>query len=258
MEQPVSVCSFIASEPEVKPPTSVGMDFFCQFSGGMKPARQIISRAPHRTVGSIHAPWFQADPVHHESDLEAAVVRVLLVTPPVVSIQHQPARIQYFDGTQARQHIPDFLLTLNGKRQVMLEVKPERLIEKHRAKFDACASVLGEVDYVVVTDQHVNKVRGSRAAELLHMARLAANAEELADLLNCVARQKRVFVREALARGHSRLLLMHAVGRRLVFTSPSLQLAPEDWLLSKDSVDDFPDLKHWLGCSVWLPERRRG
>lgn len=258
MKQPSCICSFIAPEPEVKPPIPIGMDFFCQFSGGMKPARQIIKRAPHRTVGAIHAPWFQPDPIHHESDLEAAVVRVLLLAPAVTRIQHQPARIPYVDGTQQRHHVPDYLVEL-GDRRVMLEVKPERFFEQHRAKFDACATVSDArgVDYFVCTDRQVDEARGDRAAELLQLARMAADPVELADLLRWVNQQGRVSVQAALARGHSLPLLMHAVGRRLVCTDSELRLAPDDWLLSKDSADELPNFEQWLGCSAWRHERLR-
>ena len=186
------------------------------------------------------------------------VVRVLLLAPTVTRIQHQPARIAYDDGTQHRHHVPDYLLEL-GDRRVMLEVKPERFVEQHRTKFDACATVLDArgVDYFVCTDREVEKARGARAAELLQLARMAADPVELADLLGWVERQGRASVRAALARGHSVPLLMHTVGRRLVFTDPALQLAPDDWLLSKDSADELPNLEQWLGCSAWRHERLR-
>lgn len=184
------------------------------------------------------------------------MVRVLLLAPTVNRIQHQPARIPYDDGAQQRHHVPDYLLEL-AERRVMLEVKPDRLVEQHTTKFDACAMVLNArgVDYFVCTDRQVDKARGDRAAELLQLARMAADPVELADLLGWVDQQGRVSVQAASARGLSMPLLMHAVGRRLVFTDPTLRLAPEDWLLSKDSADEFPDLEQWLGCSAWRHER---
>lgn len=256
MKQPVRIVSFIAPEPEVKPPIPIGMDFLLPFSGGMKPARQLIKRAPHRTVGAIHAPWFQPDPIHHESDLEAAVVRVLLLAPSLTRIQHQPARIPYDDGSQQRHHVPDYLVEL-GDRQLIVEVKPERFVEQHRTKFDACADILEArgVDYFVCTDGQVDKARGERAGEMLQLARMTADPGELADLLSWLTQQGRACVRSAEARGHSMPMLMHAVGRRLVATDPALRLAPDDWLLAKDSADELSSFEQWLGCSAWRRER---
>src|ERR1700743_2105877 len=61
----------------------------------MKPVRTVITRAPHRSVGAIHEPWFQSEPIQHESRLEKQCIEILLLTPGVVRIEDQPLSIAY-------------------------------------------------------------------------------------------------------------------------------------------------------------------
>lgn len=221
----------------------------------MKPARQVISRSPHRTVGSIHASWFQADPIHHESDLEAGIAKTLLLAPTVESIRPQAIKLTYWDGADERTHVPDFLVTLRDKRTAVVEGKPERFVPEHRQKFDACATLLRQrgVDYFVCTDKHADKARVARADELLQAARMAAPAEQLAELIAWVRTSGRATVQETLSKGYSEMLVEHAVGRRLLLTDPTLDLAPGSWLTTQETADELLCIEHWLGCSPWPP-----
>lgn len=219
----------------------------------MKPARQVISRSPHRTVGSIHASWFQADPIHHESDLEAGIAKLLLLTPTVERIQPQAVKLAYLDGATERTHVPDFLVTLRDKRKAVVEGKPERFVAEHSQKFDACARLLKhrDVDYFVCTDRHAHKARVARADELLQAARMAAPADQLAELVTWVRASHRVTVQEAHSRGYCEMLIEHAVGRRLLLTDPTLDLAPGSWLTTQETADEHLCIDRWLGCSPW-------
>lgn len=232
------------------------MDFHCQLSG-MKPARQVITRAPHRTVGAIHAPWLQTDPIHHESDLEAAAVKLLLLAPAVQGIHHQAVKLTYFDGIKDRTHVPDLKVVLRNQGYALIEVKPAKFVDGHRVKFDACAGLLARqgVDYFVCTDQHANKTRTARASELLHLARMAAPADQLLKLVTWVREHDRITVRAAISQGHAQVLLGHAVGRRLLYTDPSLDLDPESWLFTQETVNEHFSLSDWLGCSPWPSSR---
>jgi hypothetical protein len=227
------------------------MDFYCRFPG-MKPVRQIITRSPHRTVGAIHAAWFQAEPIHHESDLEAAVIKLLLLAPTVQSIKHQAVKLVYSDGTKDRTHVPDLLLMLRDKRTAFVEVKPEKFVAEHRQKFDACAALLRcrDIQYFVCTDEHVDKVRESRANELLQLARMAAPSAQLDELVGWVRARGRTTVEDAISRG-GMPLIEHAVGRRLLLTDPSLELSPGNWLTTLETADELLCIDRWLGCAPW-------
>ncbi len=219
----------------------------------MKPARTVITRSPHRTVGAIHATWFQPEAIHHESDLEAEAVRHLLLAPTVRRIEHQAAKLTYFDGTAERTHIPDLRLT-EDRRKAFVEVKPAKFVAKHRLKFDACAALLKNsgIDYFVCTEEHIGE-RGERAQMLLELAKRMAPSDALNSLVAWVRDKRRVDVDEALAAGYSEHLIGHAVGRRLVITDPSLLLAPGNWLSTQETADELPSIEQWLGCSPWPP-----
>lgn len=232
------------------------MDFLCQFPG-MKPTRQVITRSPHRSVGSIHASWFQDSPIHHESDLEAAVIKVLLLAPTVRHIQHQPVTLPYFDGERERKHYPDLGLTLCDGPKAIVEVKPAKFVPEHEVKFNACAALLRpkDMDYYVCTDEHVTEDRRYRALAIHDHAKMAAPAADLAALVDWVRSLRQVSVQDALARGHSEPLICHAVGRRLLLTDPSLELAPGNWLTTQETADELICIDRWLGCSPWPDSR---
>lgn len=231
------------------------MDFLCQFSG-MKPARTVITRSPSRTVGAIHATWIQPGAIHHESDLEADSIRLLLLAPSVRRIEHQAQKIKYFDGIAERTHIPDLRITCD-RAHCFVEVKPARFVDKHLLKFDACAALLRSsgIDYFVCTEEHIRE-RGERALTLLGLAKRLAPSDALSSLVAWVRDKRRVDVEEALAAGYSEDLIGHAVGRRLVITDPSLLLAPGNWLSTQETADELPSIEQWLGCSPWPPRPR--
>ncbi|MDL5034582.1 hypothetical protein QRD43_21940 [Pelomonas sp. APW6] len=219
----------------------------------MKPARQVIHRSNHRSVGSISATWFQDSPIHHESDLEAGVIKVLLMCPLVRHIQHQPTTLAYIDDDQARSHIPDLGLTLVDDVKAIVEVKPQKFVTDHVSKFNACAALLQakQMNYYVCTDEHVTEERIARATEILDSAKRAAPNDALQALTAWVQRKRKVLVQDALAAGYREALILHAVGRRHLVTDPSLRLAPEDWLTTQETADEQLSLAAWLGSGPW-------
>lgn len=230
------------------------MDFYCRFPG-MKPARKVITTSPQRTVGAVHANWFQDGPIHHESDLEADVIKVLLMAPTVRRIQHQPVRLTYLDGQTERKHFPDLGLTLADGTTAYVEVKPKKFVPEHLVKFNACAALLRkkDVDYFVVTDEQVGTERAWQAQTIYDMAKRAAPADALTALVDWVRERRSASVADVLGAGFSEPLLQHAVGRRQLLTDPSLELNPGSWLTTQDTADELLSLASWLGCTPWPP-----
>lgn len=230
------------------------MDFYCRFPG-MKPARKVITTSPQRTVGAVHANWFQDGPIHHESDLEADVIKVLLMAPTVRRIQHQPVRLTYLDGETERKHFPDLGLTLADGTTAYVEVKPKKFVPEHLVKFNACAALLRkkDVDYFVVTDEQVGTERAWHAQAIHESAKRAAPADALTALVDWVRERRSASVADVLGAGFSEPLLQHAVGRRQLLTDPSLELNPGSWLTTQDIADELLSLASWLGCTPWPP-----
>lgn len=221
----------------------------------MKPARKVITTSPQRTVGAVHANWFQVGSIHHESDLEADVIKVLLMAPTVRLIQHQPVRLTYLDGETERKHFPDLGLTLADGTTAYVEVKPKKFVPEHLVKFNACAALLRkkDVDYFVVTDEQVGPERAWHAQTIYDMAKRAAPADALTALVDWVRERRSASVADVLGAGVSEPLLQHAVGRGLLLTDPSLELNPGSWLTTQDTADELLSLASWLGCTPWPP-----
>lgn len=181
----------------------------------------------------------------------------MLLAPGVQGIHHQAVKLTYSDGANERTHVPDLKVTLADQRYALVEVKPVKFVEKHRVKFDACANLLAHqgVDYFVCTDKQADRVRVFRARELLQTARMAAPPAELLKLVSWVRSQGRVTVGDAASSGYDLVLVEHAVGRRMLFTDPSLDLDPESWLFTQETADEYLSLAKWLGCSPWPPKR---
>lgn len=204
-------------------------------------------------MGAVHASWFQDTPIHHESDLEANVIKMLLMAHTVRKIQHQPVTLTYMDGDKERRHFPDLGLTLADGTVAYAEVKPKKFVPNHLVKFNACAALLRTkgIDYFVVTDEQVGPDRAFYACEIYDMAKRAAPTDALAALVAWVHERRSASVQDALQAGFSEPLLSHAVGRRRLLTDPSLAFSPGSWLTTQETADELVSLEHWLGCPPW-------
>lgn len=81
-----------------------------------KAQRRVIRRAPHRNVGVITLPWFQADPIEWESQLERKCIYAAVALWAVKQIAHQPYRIPMPPGGSERHYTPDFAIELRVRQ----------------------------------------------------------------------------------------------------------------------------------------------
>ncbi|UXH77914.1 Tn7 transposase TnsA N-terminal domain-containing protein [Roseateles amylovorans] len=219
----------------------------------MKPARTVIHRSPHRKVGAIHAPWFQPEPIHYESDLERGAVEVMLLMPMARQIRHQPMTLNYELDGGLHRYTPDFQVTFVDGQEIVVEVKAERFVDEHRGKFDRCASQLlsGGIDFFVCTDLSLDDERIGRACALRDAARRAAPPEAVSTLLRWVQEAGRLQIGESLEAGIDLRVVMHAVGRRLLTVGPELDLASVNWLQLMEPEDGDLCCSSWLGSARW-------
>lgn len=219
----------------------------------MRPARIVVPRAPHREVGVIHATWFQEREIHHESRLERSFIEVALLMPGLRGIRHQPLTINYEVGRPKQTYTPDFELTFDGGESLMVEVKPQRFLEKHRQKLMACADILaqrGQLLYVC-TDARLRRDLRRRASELRDSARRVAPEHDLVQLLRLVRENGRIKIASAIAAGVDLAVIAHAVGRRYLTVGSELDLSPMNWLRSLESESEFVRRSDWLGGPPW-------
>lgn len=223
----------------------------------MKPARQVVTRSPHRTVGLINAGWIQSIPIEYESQLERRFIHLALLMPELISIRHQPFKIEYHDGERTRVYVPDMLLFLEGGRHAVIEIKPARFVEKHRAKFDAVSNVLAKQNstYFVVTEEHILEDRWARAEYWLHFARAKLSDSICLPVMKAVSDAGNgVEYRELLKLGFSESVILYLLGRRYFVAGADLITAPETklYVVKRGSVENEAiSINRWFGCSPW-------
>jgi len=119
-----------------------------------EPARPVIGRSPHRSVGVITIPWFQPDPVEWESQLERGCIYSLVALWVVVKILHQPFKIPIPSDKGERYYIPDFAVTLIDGTEIVIEVKPAKFVPEKEARLKSAQLWLEQrgIHFVVLTE----------------------------------------------------------------------------------------------------------
>jgi len=102
--------------------------------------RKIVTRRGRRFRGYFPSVKMGRT-VHWESLLEKDALLLLELSPGVAAYQEQPEVIEYFDGKQFREYIPDLKLILQDGTIRYLEVKPaDQLVRPSiRQKYEAIA-----------------------------------------------------------------------------------------------------------------------
>lgn len=215
----------------------------------MKPPRKVITRSPHRSVGAVHEPWFQSEPIHHESWLEKQCIEILLLTPGVVRIESQPLTIQFGVQGTAQAYTPDLRITMSDGSQALVEAKGRPYVRRFRELLDAglrdAMRSLGIPLYLVPSDL-LEPERTEQASTMRAMARRTPPPGAMDALLAWAAQQHGATVGDAEQAGHPLGHVGHAVGRRLLSVGPSFALEPQQPL---QSIHDYEHLHidHWLG-----------
>lgn len=226
----------------------------------MKPARQVVTRSPHRTVGLINAGWVQSSSIEYESQLERHFVHLALLMPELVSIQHQPFKISYREFEKERTHIPDMLLALKGGRHAIVEIKPSRFVGKHKEKFDAASAVVAEKKgtYFVATEEHIDQDRYARAEYWLRYARIPMAEDICVPVMRVVMKSVGgVKYGDLLDSGISEAVILHLLGRRHLVADPDLIVGRETLLnVTKhgDVENEAVSISRWFGCLPWRAE----
>lgn len=112
--------------------------------------RQVITRSPHRTVGTINSPYFQDKPIVYESQLERAFVQLCLVCPGIKRIVAQPFKVN-LDPTKKRHYTPDYLVELEDGSFVVIEVKILERIAKLERRFNQINEILSSRHFSFIT-----------------------------------------------------------------------------------------------------------
>ena len=88
-----------------------------------------------------------------KSSYETKYAEILEANPDVVRFTYEPFKIPYKVRGRKRNYIPDFLVEYTCGRQLLVEVKPAKLVglPRNKAKFKAGEN--HKIDFVVVTEE---------------------------------------------------------------------------------------------------------
>lgn len=219
----------------------------------MNQTRKLVRRSPHRRVGLISCPWLQTAQIEYESLLEKSFVRIALLCPFVRTIKSQPFRLQLSDG---KSYTPDYLLSCLGSEQVVIEVKPQVFIAKHKNRLDEAKHILEQNGYtfLICSDSsiHFNN-RHEKASLFLRYAR-STEVDKHIDLLRSDTGQ--ISFPQSLESicyrlGLDKYQVMGLIGRRELFLHPDFNTNSifDIDTYKKDSRDESISPESWLNYS---------
>ena len=122
--------------------------------------RKVVTRRGRRFRGYFSSAKMRRT-VHWESLLEKDAILLLELSPGVVTYQEQPEIIEYFDGEQIREYIPDLSVILHDGTVRHLEVKPAEQLARPsiRGKYEAIAKHYQSIQlpYRIVTEDEIRR-----------------------------------------------------------------------------------------------------
>lgn len=210
--------------------------------------RKVITRSPHREVGTVNAQWLLSHPVHHESHLERRFIMTCLACPCVRDVEHQPEEIE-IPGDQTSKYTPDFRVTFDDGQQEIVEVKPRKFVAKHQDKLDAANKLYRKkgLKFHVITDEEIDRNGlGLRAIHLMSFARMWI-PQDLEDAL--VKELEGSFggstqVEKLVAKGFSSYVIWNLVARQKLRIPPGINLSDAETVSINQTKEDASDLFH--------------
>lgn len=218
------------------------------------PGRKVVTRSPHRRVGYISCPWFQADQIEYESLLEQGFIRIALLCPGLERIRAQPFKLCLANGLH---YTPDFLLTFDDSTRLVVEVKPSAHVPKHHAKLVEAKEILGTQGYqfLTCTEREIdNGDRRNRAARILRQAISTASEKHIEVVRRYIPNLKFPISLTQLEQrtGLARHDLYAVIGRRALHLRSDLSL---DHVYSstsfKGNARDGSSYSAWIGAQDW-------
>ncbi len=208
--------------------------------------RKVITRSPHREVGSVNAEWLLSHPVHHESHLERRFIMICLACPYVLDVEHQPETVELV-GEKRTTYTPDFRVTLKDGEQKIVEVKPKKFVAKKQEKLKAAELLFAKkgLAYEVITDQEIDKNGlGMRAIHLHSFARawIAPSQED-----DCIQELTQTFggsaqLKQLISKGYPSYVIWSLVGRHKLQIPAGINLTEAETVSinqTKENASDF-------------------
>lgn len=220
-----------------------------------KPAREIVSRSPTRSVGAVNAPWAQPSPVEHESDNERDYVVAALLCPWLSLMVHQPCTAQL--GT--KEYTPDFGQKFLDGTVAIAEVKMAHRVKENRTLFNDAASQFrakGHEFYVVHDGQSTAEGRAERAEIVQKYGMHVVSSEKrkaIKEMVLAAGAKGLAFGQVMEKCKASRWDLLHLVCIRVISLDRYLHMSDDDHIypnpkMPRNCAKHFGE---WFGCSPW-------
>lgn len=213
--------------------------------------RKVITRSPHREVGTVNAQWLLSHPVHHESHLERRFIMTCLACPCVRDLEHQPEEIE-LPGDGPKKYTPDFRVSFKDGQQEIVEVKPRKFVVKHQDKLGAAAKVYLSrgMKFHVITDQEIDRDGlGLRAIHLMSFARIWISQEHEDSLLKDLEENfgGATQVGKLIAQGYPSYVIWSMVARHKLRVSPGINMTDAEEISLNQTKEDASDLfRSWF------------
>lgn len=109
------------------------------------PARVIVTRSPHRTVGEIRINRWGSHSLQWESHLEKCSMLLLALCRDVSSVHTQPIKITYESDGKTKYYYPDFQVSVSGETY-FVEVKMVSALAKPevRQRYEVIAATMAD------------------------------------------------------------------------------------------------------------------
>jgi hypothetical protein len=219
----------------------------------MKPARKVVTRSPHRSVGYVACAGIDGSHAEHESSLEKSFVLIANVCSCVKGLGPQPFRIEWRDSEdKVRTYVPDFQVHFNDGSKAVIEVKPEKFVAKNRELFQAATKHLARANqnFYVLTDKQLTPARTDTALLMRRYRRTALPADQVEHATRLVT--------DGLSwtEAQSSAVPLHVwyglLGQRLVHIKVAdLQATTRLFLGRGEEHDSQVQFQRWFGCSPW-------
>lgn len=213
--------------------------------------RKVITRSPHREVGTVNAQWLLTHPVEHESHLERRFIMACLACPCVCDLEHQPEEIE-LPGDGQKKYTPDFRVTFKDGQQEIVEVKPRKFVVKHQDKLDAAEKLYRRkgMKFHVITDQEIDRDGlGLRAIHLMSFARIWISQDREDSLLKDLKENfgGSTQVEKMIAKGYPTYMIWSLVARHKLRALPGINMTDAEEISLNQTTEDASDLfRSWF------------
>lgn len=219
--------------------------------------RTVVTRTPHREVGVVNPAWLLDHEVEHESHLERRFIIAALACPVVVDIIHQPLTLSLMALADAKPqtYTPDFKVRLRDGTVIIIEVKPQKFVEKHAAKLGQAEQLVRADGYrfLIVTDEHIDgNDLAARSMLLMRYGRLQfsdADAKAHLDQLRDAC-QGSASVHQLVSRGLSQEAIWNMVARHKCRVPADFSIDADQTITTTDVQEDCHDyFRAWFGIA---------